>query len=77
MKFRKQGISKRSFFIPKDKIVAIALSALLFIARSPNTLGCGDFSLPQPHFEGVSEAGYVSHWEQVGTLDLGDVTSFI
>jgi len=34
---------------------------------------CGDFRLPKTHFEGVSEAGFVSHWEQLGNLDLGDI----
>jgi hypothetical protein len=34
---------------------------------------CGDFRLPQNHFEGVTALGYVSIWKQIDSLDLGDL----
>jgi hypothetical protein len=34
---------------------------------------CGlDWTLPQAHFEGVDENGYVAYWEKIGQADLGD-----
>ncbi len=35
--------------------------------------GCGfDWTLPQAHFDGVEEHGYVAYWENIGEADLGD-----
>jgi hypothetical protein len=35
--------------------------------------GCGlDWTLPQAHFDGVEEHGYVAYWEKIGEADLGD-----
>jgi hypothetical protein len=57
------------------KIQTVFLGALLIATGSSfqEVRACGDFSLPRPHFEGVSEGGHVSHWEQLGSLDLGDI----
>ena len=48
----------------------MALLCLLSLSKGN---ACGDFSLPTTHFEGVSEKGAVSHWEQIGSLDLGEI----
>ena len=48
----------------------MALLCLLSLSKGN---ACGDLSLPTTHFEGVSEKGEVSHWEQIGTLDLGEI----
>ena len=38
-------------------------------------MGCGlDWALPQAHFPGVEEHGYLSYWEKIGEIDLGDKT---
>ncbi|HEX4141806.1 MAG TPA: hypothetical protein VHY09_15770, partial [Candidatus Methylacidiphilales bacterium] len=38
-----------------------------------SALGCGlDWTLPQAHFEGVEEHGYVAYWEKIGEIELGD-----
>lgn len=35
--------------------------------------GCGvDFKVPKDHFDGVNEYGYVSYWDTIGDLDLGE-----
>lgn len=51
-----------------------ALAAVLAALLAPMTaLGCGlDWSLPQAHFEGVEEHGYVAYWETLGEIDLGN-----
>ena len=49
------------------------LTALLYLVPLSMVHACGDLSLPTTHFEGVSEKGEVSHCEQLGTLDLGDI----
>ncbi len=37
-------------------------------------MGCGlDWSLPQAHFAGVEEHGYVAYWETIAEMDLGAV----
>ena len=47
---------------------------LLALAESVTGLkACGDFRLPQNHFEGVPALGYVSIWKQIDVLDLGDL----
>jgi YD repeat-containing protein len=36
-------------------------------------LSCGlDWTLPTNHFDSVEEHGYVSYWEKIGDVDLGD-----
>jgi hypothetical protein len=36
-------------------------------------IGCGlGWTLPTSHFNGVEEHGYVSYWEKIGQVDLGD-----
>ena len=36
-------------------------------------MACGfDWNLPQNHFDGVEEHGYVEYWEKIGDADLGD-----
>ena len=38
-----------------------------------SVIGCGlDWTLPQAHFDGVEEHGYVAYWEKIGEIDLGD-----
>jgi hypothetical protein len=38
-----------------------------------SVLGCGlDWTLPQAHFDGVEEHGYVAYWEKIGEIDLGE-----
>ena len=45
---------------------------VLFLAPLP-AVSCGlDWNLPQTHFEGVEEHGFVSYWEKIGEIDLGD-----
>jgi hypothetical protein len=45
---------------------------VLFLAPLP-AVSCGlDWTLPQAHFEGVEEHGFVSYWEKIGEIDLGD-----
>lgn len=35
--------------------------------------GCGvDFKVPKDHFDGVNEYGYVSYWDKIADLDLGE-----
>lgn len=38
----------------------------------PSAKSCGDFRKPETHFEGVNEYGFVSYWDQIGELSLGD-----
>ena len=45
----------------------------VFLLPLQEIRACGDWSLPQNHFEGVNSTGFVDHWEQIGTLDLGDI----
>jgi hypothetical protein len=50
-----------------------ALACLAFLATEGPGRACGlDWTLPANHFDGVNEWGYVSYWEKVGDLDLGD-----
>ncbi len=51
-------------------MLACAVAILLL---SSEAHACGDWSLPQNHFEGVNSTGFVDLWEQIGTLDLGEV----
>jgi YD repeat-containing protein len=47
---------------------------LLGLLLAPSLgMGCGlDWTLPQAHFDGVEEHGYVAYWEKIGEADLGD-----
>jgi hypothetical protein len=45
----------------------------VFLLPLQEIRACGDWSLPQNHFEGVNSTGFVDHWEQIGTLDLGEI----
>ncbi len=45
---------------------------ILSLAPLP-VLACGlDWTLPQAHFEGVEEHGFVAYWQKIGEIDLGD-----
>jgi len=45
---------------------------VLTLAPLP-VLACGlDWTLPQAHFEGVEEHGFVAYWQKIGEIDLGD-----
>jgi hypothetical protein len=61
--------------LPPVRAFAFLLPLTLFLLTftlSPSR-GCGlDWTLPQAHFEGVDEQGYVSYWEKIGQADLGD-----
>jgi hypothetical protein len=51
---------------------AIGAWLVLFLVPLP-AVCCGlDWTLPQAHFEGVEEHGFVSYWEKIGEIDLGD-----
>jgi len=44
----------------------------LLLASLP-AFGCGlEWTLPQAHFAGVEEHGFVSYWEKIGEIDLGN-----
>jgi hypothetical protein len=47
---------------------------LLGLMLAPSLgMGCGlDWTLPQAHFDGVEEHGYVAYWEKIGEADLSD-----
>jgi YD repeat-containing protein len=52
------------------KVSLISLAAVMVPAC---VMGCGlDWTLPQGHFTGVEEHGYVEYWEKIGEADLGD-----
>lgn len=60
------GISSRTGYTRTWALLTIALI-------SPLAAGCGlDWTLPVNHFDGVEEHGYVSYWEKIGEIDLGD-----
>ena len=49
-------------------LLSLALGVVVHGAQ-----GCGiDWSLPKNHFDGVNEFGFVSIWENIGNIDLGD-----
>jgi hypothetical protein len=66
MRYGSSHIEKRLIV----RALGICLGVLSF---GENASACGDLSLPATHFENVSERGYVSHWDQIGNLDLGDI----
>ena len=48
-------------------------AALIGLALSQPVYSCGvSWTVPKDHFDGVNERGYVSIWQQIGTLDLGE-----
>jgi len=52
---------------------AVGAWLALFLVSLP-VLGCGlDWTLPLAHFQGVEEHGFVSYWEKIGEIDLGDM----
>lgn len=47
----------------------VAMAALLPL----QSFGCGvNWRVPKDHFDGVNEYGYVSYWDKIGDLDLGE-----
>ena len=55
-------------------ILGAACKVLAVTALLPlQGFGCGlDFKVPKDHFDGVNEFGYVSYWDKIGDLDLGE-----
>jgi YD repeat-containing protein len=54
-------------------IARILLPALVLLGSFSCSRGCGiDWEVPQNHFDGVNEWGYLSYWRDVGTVDLGN-----
>lgn len=51
----------------------LILGLLALVGSVTGLEACGDFRLPQNHFEGVTALGYVSIWKQIDALDLGDL----
>ena len=61
--------------VPTRVSTCIPLVLLTFtFFLSPQTApACGlDWTLPQAHFEGVDDQGYVAYWEKIAQADLGD-----
>jgi hypothetical protein len=57
----------------KPAFLSLLLTFTLFLLPSALASACGlDWTLPQAHFEGVDEQGYVAYWEKIGQADLGD-----
>lgn len=47
--------------------------AAYFLVSISSLLACGlEWAVPTNHFSGVNEQGYVSRWEKIGELDLGE-----
>lgn len=67
------GIEGKS---PENPTVMKRTIALLALALGLPVHGaqvCGiDWSLPKNHFDGVNEFGFVSVWESIGSIDLGN-----
>ncbi len=57
-------------------IQTILLSALAVAASSAVSLaGCGgSFDVPKDHFDGVDAFGYVSYWDKIADIDIGEDT---
>lgn len=69
----RRGISKamRRSLYHGSKIIGILVASLLI----PKLVGasCGlNWLVPSNHFNGVNEHGAVSHWEDIGSVDMGD-----
>lgn len=54
--------------------VLIAVFVVAVLLHSPAAHGsCGlSWEVPTNHFDGVNEQGYVSYWEKIGEVDLGN-----
>jgi len=62
-----------AFPAPVSRTLRLLLPLALFLLPFSLSQGCGlDWTLPQAHFEGVDEQGYVAYWEKIGQADLGD-----
>jgi hypothetical protein len=58
-------------YIRQRACYAIAAGlALCLVSQAARACGL-DWTLPQAHFAGVEEHGYVSYWEKIGEVDLG------
>jgi hypothetical protein len=50
-----------------------SLVALAGSLMAASVQACGvNWTVPENHFDGVNEQGYVAYWEQIGSIDLGD-----
>jgi len=55
---------------PYLRYLGTAITACCLSA--PSAFGCGiDWSLPKFHFDSVNEWGYVSYWEDIGSMKMG------
>jgi hypothetical protein len=56
------------------RMLRIAAAMILAVGvLTFDAVGCSvEWRLPKDHFDGVNEYGYVSYWEKLGELDLGD-----
>jgi len=50
--------------------LAVAIAAALEFSQSAASSCPLDLSPPSNHFDGVNERGFLSYWEQIGSLDL-------
>jgi YD repeat-containing protein len=57
----------------KSRLGVMLVCTAAFLLPLQEIRACGDWSLPQNHFEGVNSTGFVDLWEQIGTLDLGEI----
>jgi YD repeat-containing protein len=57
----------------QSRLGVMLVCTAVFLLPLQEIRACGDWSLPQNHFEGVNSTGFVDYWEQIGTLDLGDI----
>ena len=54
-------------------MIRIGLIVFFIINFGYSIRGCGiSWTLPQAHFEGVDEHGYVAYWEKLADISLGD-----
>ena len=52
-----------------EAVMVVSMAALLPLQG----FGCGvEWKVPKDHFDGVNEYGYVSYWDKIGDLDLGE-----
>jgi hypothetical protein len=60
--------------IPIEKLAATSARFIgAMVIAAAQSLGCGiDWGLPDNHFEGVDEFGFVSQWAKLGEVDCGD-----
>jgi hypothetical protein len=57
----------------QSRLGVMLVCTAVFLLPLQEIRACGDWSLPQNHFEGVNSTGFVDLWEQIGTLDLGEI----